>query len=265
MNSLLKCFLAQYVIKFCFLSWSQKIKAVIPPHLAYGKKGYPPTIPGTEYAIFKLKNKYSKHTTAPHICHFYISSLTGVWWIIQASLFKYSIKDLPVYNNICWLFNSWGLEACKYIIYNRLLLMDYLGLFHLTVGTTVVKPDKKYYHNYLIVGFARAHFLVLKLRSLQATPFWSSRWRWFPWCHRRPGRKWSMTFYPWCVWSWFPLCSLWWDFISTRRLMLRNLAKRKQKIRRARKNEGKKNYLNKFLKKSVLPYLSLLILHSHIY
>lgn len=178
---------------------------------------------------------------APHTCHFYISSLTGVWWIIPPSFFKYSIKDLPVYNNICWIFNTWGLEACKSIReYNRLLLMDFLGLFHLNVGTTVVKPDKKYCHNYLIVGFARAHFLVLKLSSLQATLFWSSRWRWFPWCHRRPGRKWSMTFYRWCVWSWFPLFSLWWDFISTRRLMLRNLAKRKQKIRRARKNEGKK-------------------------
>lgn len=58
--------------------------------------------------------------------------------------------------------------------------MDYLALFHLNVGTTVVKPDKEYYHNYLIVGFARAHFLVLKLSSLQATLFWSSRWRWFP-------------------------------------------------------------------------------------
>lgn len=187
---------------------------------------------------FWIKKKSSKHTWP----HTHAISISAVWRVFdESSRPPCSNIQLKTSQSIIIHAGYLTVEACKSIReYNRLLLLDYLGLFHLNVGTTVVKPDKKYYHNYLVVGFARAHFLVLKLSSLQATLFWSSRWRWFPWCHRRPGRKWSMTFCRWCVWSWFPRCSLWWDFISTRRLMLRNLAKRKQKIRRARKNEGKK-------------------------
>lgn len=41
--------------------------------------------------------------------------------------------------------------------------------------------------------------------------------------------------------------------------------KKKAKDKKSKKKWGeKKNYLNKFLKNYVLPYLSLLILHSHI-
>lgn len=73
----------------------------------------------------------------------------------------------------------------------------------------------------------------------------SSKWRWYLCCSRRHGRKWSMTCSRLCVWPLCPLCSAWWDFISTKRLMPRSQAKRRQRTRRARRNNDTSTQLFK--------------------
>lgn len=42
--------------QICFPVFRQKIKATIPSRLAYGKKGYPPTIPGTQTKQWQIKS-----------------------------------------------------------------------------------------------------------------------------------------------------------------------------------------------------------------
>lgn len=84
----------------------------------------------------------------------------------------------------------------------------------------------------LLVCFSSRDYFLHQVMLL-----WSLRWRWFLWCNRRHGRRWSTTSSHWCVWHWCPLSSAWWDFISTRRPTLRSPTRRRQRTRRARRND----------------------------